>query len=55
MVKTYRNQDAVEESINTGTQSSHFLDMNTELNQRVEDEWPDIHQDKGDHYHQEGD
>ncbi|MNE50457.1 hypothetical protein D3C80_1450330 [compost metagenome] len=55
MVQTDRNQQTVEEGVDTGTGRAELLDLLTEADQTVEHYRPDVHQDEGNQDHQEGD
>ncbi|MNG97461.1 hypothetical protein D3C79_565740 [compost metagenome] len=55
MVQTDRDQQTVEECIDTCAGRAQLLNVFTEVNQATEDHRPDIHQDEGHQDHQEGD
>ena len=55
MVQANRNQQTVKEGVHARTDRAQFLDVLTKTHQTAENDRPDVHQDKGDDNHQEGD
>ncbi|MNV12524.1 hypothetical protein D3C71_1031310 [compost metagenome] len=54
VVQTDRNQQTVEEGVNTCARRTEFLNVLTEVYQTVEDNRPDVHQDERHGDHDEG-